>query len=52
MRVLIIEDDPHTASSIELALAAEGIVCDKVERGEEGLEISMTRNWLLPESPT
>jgi two-component system cell cycle response regulator CtrA len=39
MRVLLIEDDPSTARSIELALASEGIICDTAELGEEGLEI-------------
>ncbi len=39
MRVLLIEDDSLTARSIELALAAEGIICDTAEVGEEGVEI-------------
>lgn len=39
MRVLLIEDDSSTARSIELALAAEGIICDRAEVGEEGLEV-------------
>lgn len=39
MRVLLVEDDPSTARSIELALASEGIICDTAELGEEGLEI-------------
>jgi two-component system cell cycle response regulator CtrA len=39
MRVLLIEDDSSTARSIELALAAEGIICDTAEVGEEGVEI-------------
>lgn len=39
MRVLLIEDDPATARSIELALAAAGIICDTAEFGEEGVEI-------------
>lgn len=30
MRVLLIEDDSSTARSIELALAAEGIICDTI----------------------
>lgn len=40
MRVLLIEDDPSTARSVELALASEGITCDTVEFGEEGIEVS------------
>lgn len=39
MRVLLIEDDSSTARSIELALAAEEIICDTAEVGEEGVEI-------------
>lgn len=39
MRVLLIEDDSSTARSIELALAAEVIICDTAEVGEEGVEI-------------
>jgi two-component system cell cycle response regulator CtrA len=40
MRALLIEDDAATARSIELALALEEIMCDTVELGEEGIEIS------------
>ncbi len=39
MRVLLIEDDTSTARSIELALAAEGIITDRAEVGAEGIEI-------------
>lgn len=39
MRVLLIEDDNSTASSIELALASEGIICDVCQLGQEGLEV-------------
>ena len=39
MRVLLIEDDASTAKSIELALAAEGIICERAEIGKEGIEI-------------
>lgn len=39
MRVLLVEDDPSTSRSIELALATEGIVCDAASFGEEGLEL-------------
>lgn len=38
-RVLLIEDDPSTARSIELALAAAGIICDSANLGEEGSNI-------------
>jgi two-component system cell cycle response regulator CtrA len=40
MRILLIEDDISTAKSIELALAAEGIVCDIASKGEEGLDFA------------
>lgn len=38
MRILLVEDDISTAKSIELSLAAEGIVCDIAPTGEEGLD--------------
>ena len=40
MRALLVEDDAATARSIELALALEEIMCDTVELGEEGIEVS------------
>jgi two-component system cell cycle response regulator CtrA len=39
MRVLLIEDDASTARAIELAVAAEGIICDTAEVGSDGIEI-------------
>jgi two-component system cell cycle response regulator CtrA len=39
MRVLLIEDDPSTARSIEFTLATEGMICDTAEVGEEGVGI-------------
>ena len=39
MRVLLVEDDPATAKSIELMLKQEGFVCDVSDLGEDGLEI-------------
>ena len=39
MRALLIEDDSSAARSTELTLAAEGIICDTAEVGEEGIEI-------------
>ena len=47
MRVLLIEDDSSTARSIELALAAEGIICDTAEVGEEGVEIGRIYDYDL-----
>lgn len=45
MRVLLVEDDPSTARSIELSLASEGIVCDTAELGEEGLELGQIYDY-------
>ena len=39
MRVLLIEDDPVTAKSIEKMLKSEGMVVDLASMGEDGLEI-------------
>ena len=39
MRVLLIEDDPTTARSIELMLESEGHVCDRMALGEDGLDL-------------
>jgi two-component system cell cycle response regulator CtrA len=47
MRVLLVEDDPSTARSIELSLASEGIICDTAELGEEGLEIGKIYDYDL-----
>lgn len=45
MRVLLVEDDPSTARSIELALATEGIVCDTASLGEQGLELGQIYDY-------
>jgi two-component system cell cycle response regulator CtrA len=39
MRVLLVEDDPTTARSIEMMLASAGMVVDSTDLGEDGLEI-------------
>jgi len=39
MRVLLVEDDPTTAQSIEMMLKSEGMVVDATDLGEDGLEI-------------
>lgn len=39
MRVLLVEDDPVTAQSIELMLKSEGFIVDSTDLGEDGLEI-------------
>ncbi len=45
MRVLLIEDDPSTAQSVELAFASEGIICDRTDLGEDGLQIAKLYNY-------
>src|SRR3712207_8587294 len=39
MRVLLIEDEPTTAKSIELMLSAEGFNVYTTDLGEEGLDL-------------
>ena len=39
MRVLLVEDDPATAQSLQLMLENEGMVVDSTDLGEDGLEI-------------
>jgi two-component system, cell cycle response regulator CtrA len=39
MRVLLVEDDSATATSISMMLQAQGFVCDTTDLGEDGLEI-------------
>ena len=39
MRVLLVEDDPTTAKSIEMMLNSAGMVVDSTDLGEDGLEI-------------
>lgn len=45
MRALLVEDDFPTARSIELALSAEGIVCDTVNMGEDGIEVARLHDY-------
>ncbi|WP_341754310.1 response regulator transcription factor CtrA [Candidatus Tisiphia endosymbiont of Dioctria rufipes] len=47
MRVLLVEDNSDIASSIELTLASEGIICEVVEFGTEGIEIAKIYNYDL-----
>jgi two-component system cell cycle response regulator CtrA len=39
VRVLLVEDDPTTATSIKMMLGKENFICDTTDRGEDGLEI-------------
>ena len=45
MRALLIEDDHSTAKSVELVLAAEGIVCDIAQTGQEGVDLGMIYDY-------
>ncbi len=45
MRVLIVEDDRSTASSLGRGLAEEGLVVDLVESGEEALAAAMATSF-------
>ncbi len=47
MRVLLIEDDEPTATSIQLALKSEGFICDTTPIGEDGLEIGKRYDYDL-----
>jgi two-component system, cell cycle response regulator CtrA len=47
MRVLLIEDDPTTARSIELMLSAEGISTYTTDLGEEGLDLGKLYDYDL-----
>ncbi len=39
MRVLLVEDDPATAQTVEIMLKSAGMVIDSTDLGEDGLEI-------------
>jgi len=39
MRVLLIEDEPTTAKSIEIILSADGFIVDTTDLGQEGLDL-------------
>jgi len=47
MRILLVEDDPTTAQSIELMLKSSGMVVDSTGLGEDGLEISRLYDYDL-----
>ena len=47
MRVLLIEDEPTIGKSIELTLAAEGIITDTAELGEDGIELGKVYDYDL-----
>ena len=45
MRVLIIEDDPSMAKSIELMLRSNGLAVDAADLGEDGLEMAKVYDY-------
>jgi two-component system cell cycle response regulator CtrA len=45
MRVLLVEDDPSVAKSIELMLHSEGFIVDSTDLGEDGLEIGKLHDY-------
>lgn len=47
MRILLVEDDPTTAQSIEMMLKSEGMVVDTTDLGEDGLEIGKLYDYDL-----
>ena len=47
MRILLVEDDPTTARSIEMMLKSEGMVVDATDLGEDGLEIGKLYDYDL-----
>ncbi|MGY9014414.1 MAG: response regulator transcription factor CtrA [Rhodospirillales bacterium] len=47
MRILLVEDDPTTAQSIEMMLKSEGMVVDATDLGEDGLEIGKLYDYDL-----
>jgi two-component system cell cycle response regulator CtrA len=47
MRILLVEDDPSLAKSIQLMLKSEGYVVDATEHGEDGLEIGKLYDYDL-----
>jgi two-component system cell cycle response regulator CtrA len=47
MRILLVEDDPSTAKTVELALRSEGFVIDTTDLGEDGLEIGKLYDYDL-----
>ncbi|CCQ74055.1 response regulator transcription factor CtrA [Magnetospira sp. QH-2] len=47
MRVLLVEDDPNMAKSIELMLKSAGMVIDSTDLGEDGLEIGKLYDYDL-----
>jgi len=47
LRILLIEDDPITTKSIQIALASQDMICDTAHLGNEGLEIGRIYDYDL-----
>jgi two-component system cell cycle response regulator CtrA len=47
MRILLVEDDPMTAQSIDMMLKSENFVVDNTDLGEDGLEIGKIYDYDL-----
>jgi two-component system cell cycle response regulator CtrA len=47
VRVLLIEDDIGIARTVELVLAKDGVICDRVELGGDGLQLNKLYNYDL-----
>ena len=47
MRVLLVEDDPNMAKSIELMLSSEGFNTYTTDLGEEGLDLGKLYDYDL-----
>lgn len=47
VRVLLIEDDIGIARTVELILAKDGVICDRVELGEDGLQLNRLYSYDL-----
>ena len=45
MRLLLIEDDPTAAKSIELMLKCEGINVQTTELGQDGLDLAKANEY-------
>jgi two-component system cell cycle response regulator CtrA len=45
MRVLLVEDDVNTSKSIEIMLTSAGMILDKTDLGEDGLEIGQLYDY-------
>lgn len=47
MRILIIEDEPKTATYLQKGLAESGFIVDAANRGDDGLHLALTQEYDL-----